>query len=355
MNSLRSGRIDLPGLTRGELEEFVTGLGEPSFRADQIFQWLWQKGARDFAEMSNLSREFRGLLAECCRIGRPEVRETRVGEDGTVKFLLGLDDGELVETVLIPEKDHRTLCLSSQVGCAMACTFCRTGRMGFRRDMGMAEILGQVLVAREYLEERGEAGSLRNLVFMGMGEPLLNTSELLKSLDVLADDKGLGFSARRMTVSSVGVKSGLEQLGEHGGAALAVSLHAPDQELRERIMPRAARSLPLDRLMESLDAYPLRPRQRITYEYILLKGINDGPAQARGLVRLLGQRKAKVNLIAFNEAPGIPYEAPELEAVEAFAGTLRGRGLTAMIRKSKGLDIKAACGQLKAERLKEAQ
>jgi 23S rRNA (adenine2503-C2)-methyltransferase len=255
-----------------------------------------------------------------------------------------------VETVLIPEKDHVTQCLSTQVGCAMGCTFCRTGQMGFTRNMTMGEIVAQVVVAKRLLADQGREKALRNLVFMGMGEPLNNTREVLRSLEVLSHDQGPGFSSRRLTVSTVGVEKGISALGESGLASLAVSLHAPTQELREQIMPTAAKALPLDRLMAALDRYPLRPRQRITYEYILLSGINDEPAHAKALARLLGGRKAKVNLIAFNEGPGIGYKAPSQERVLAFEKVLWDKNITATLRKSKGLDIKAACGQLKAER-----
>lgn len=345
------GKVDLLDLSYDELAGFAGSIGEPRFRGEQLFQWLWQKGAADFSEMTNLSKELRAGLDEIAFIRRPGLEEIRVSSDGTVKMLLSLAGGALIETVLIPEKDHYTQCLSSQVGCAMGCTFCRTGQMGFTRNMSMGEIVSQVTLARRYLEEQGDSARIRNLVFMGMGEPLNNTREVIRSLEVLNHDKGPGFSQRRITVSTVGVENGLRELGESGLASLAVSLHAPNQELREKIMPRAARALPLDRLMTALDRYPLRPRQRITYEYILLHGINDDVAQARELAGLLGGRKAKVNLIAFNEGPGIDYEAPEHGRVLAFEKVLWDKNVTATIRKSKGLDIKAACGQLKAEKI----
>jgi 23S rRNA (adenine2503-C2)-methyltransferase len=345
------GKVDLLDLSYDELAGFAESISEPRFRGEQLFQWLWQKGAADFSEMTNLSKDLRSRLNEIARIRRPGLEEVRVSSDGTVKMLLSLAGGDLIETVLIPEKDHYTQCLSSQVGCAMGCAFCRTGQMGFTRNMSMGEIVSQVTLARRYLEEQGDSARIRNLVFMGMGEPLNNTRAVIRSLEVLNHDKGPGFSQRRITVSTVGVERGLEELGESGLASLAVSLHAPNQKLREEIMPRAAAALPLDGLMAALDRYPLRPRQRITYEYILLRGINDDIAQARELAGLLGGRKAKVNLIAFNEGPGIDYEAPEHERVLAFEKVLWDKNVTATIRKSKGLDIKAACGQLKAEKI----
>jgi 23S rRNA (adenine2503-C2)-methyltransferase len=221
--------------------------------------------------------------------------------------------------------------------------------MGFDRNMTSGEILGQVLAGRQFLEERGEARPLRNLVFMGMGEPLLNVDNLVRALEGLTSPLGLEFSSRRITVSTVGLCTGLETLAASGLASLAISLHAPTQELRERIMPAAARATPLPELMACLDAYPLKPRQRITYEYILLRGVNDSDREARELVRLLGQRKAKVNLIVCNPGPGSPFEAPDQARVLAFERLLWDKGLAATLRKSKGQDISAACGQLRAE------
>ena len=327
--------------------------GQPPFRARQIWKWLWAKRARSFADMSDLPLPLRAVLEQSARISRPRVLDTRVSEDGTVKFLLELEDGHSVETVLIPStsqdgKIRLTQCLSSQVGCAMGCTFCSTGAMGFTRNMRMAEILGQVLVAQEYLDDTKHDPKLRNLVFMGMGEPLLNLTELLRSLEVLNNDAGLAFSPRRITVSTCGIGPGLEALGQCGLAYLALSLHAPTQELRARIMPKAAR-LHLDDLMAQLKRYPLHTRERLTFEYLLLGGVNDSPAEAKALARLMSGIKGKLNLIIYNPAEGLPYKEPTAEAVAAFESLLRAKRITATLRKSKGRDIKAACGQLKAE------
>jgi 23S rRNA (adenine2503-C2)-methyltransferase len=332
-----------------ELRAFFVSLGEAAFRSQQVWQWIWQKGARDFQTMSNVAKPLRATLAERAALDWPEVATTAVSKDGTVKFLLSLADGARIETVLIPEKDHVTQCLSTQVGCAMGCAFCATGRMGFERNLTSGEILSQILVGRDYLARQGVELAVRNLVFMGMGEPLLNLDNLLRALDTLTHPLGLDFSSRRLTVSTVGLPKPLERLGQAGLASLAVSLHAPTQELRERLMPKAAR-IPLDELMAALDAYPLKPRQRITYEYILIKDVNDGQAEARQLVRLLGQRKAKVNLIHYNPSPSDPagFEAPGMERVLAFENLLKSKGVMATLRKSKGQDIAAACGQLKA-------
>ena len=345
--------IDILNLSLEELTDWLRrDLDQQPFRARQIWKWLWHKRARSFAEMSDLSAALRALLEEKAVIAWPAVETTQISSDGTVKFLLRLADGEMVETVLIPSesregKGRMTQCLSSQVGCIMGCTFCSTGAMGFTRNMSMGEILGQVLVAQDYLGDSPDNPRLRNLVFMGMGEPLLNLAEVMKSLRTLNSEPGLSFSPRRITVSTCGVEKGLRELGESGLAYLAVSLHAPNQDLRARIMPRAAR-WPLKELMESLRAYPLKARERLTFEYLLLGGVNDSLEHARELSRLMAHVKGKLNLIVYNPAEGAPYKAPTPEALQAFENYLRGKHITAIVRKSKGLDINAACGQLKA-------
>lgn len=347
--------INLLDLTLPELTDWMQAeLGEPRFRAVQVWQWIWQRMARSFEEMSNVSKVCRARLAECARIDWPEVSRVQESRDGTTKFLLRLEDGAEVETVLIPSESRDgnrrwTQCLSSQVGCAMGCTFCSTGGMGFERNMSMGEILGQILVARTHLgDNRPDWPILRNLVFMGMGEPLLNLREVMRALQSLNDDRGLNFSPRRITVSTCGIEKGLRELGESGLAFLAVSLHAPNQALRERIMPNAAR-WPLNELLAALKSYPLKTRERITFEYLLLGGVNDGPEHARELARVVSEIKGKLNLIVYNPAENAPYEAPSPERVLAFEKMLWDRNITAIVRKSKGQDIKAACGQLKAD------
>ena len=348
--------INLLNLTYPELENFMTQkLGEPRFRAAQVWQWLWQRGATDFESMTNVSRATRATLAEHAYIRVPEIVTEQVSEDGTRKFLMRLEDGETIETVLIPgeERDglmRLTQCLSCQVGCAMGCTFCATGGMGFVRNMTAGEILGQIMAAKKAIgDDRLDRPMLRNLVFMGMGEPLLNLGEVLRSLKILNHEKGLNFSPRRITVSTCGLPHGLQELGESGLAFLAVSLHAPDQDLRARIMPKAAR-WPLDELVNALAEYPLKTRERITLEYLLLGGVNDSPAHARALARIVSRIKAKLNLIAYNpsgEGEGPGYAAPTPEALMAFQKILWDKHITAILRKSKGSDIKAACGQLR--------
>ncbi len=348
-----SAMIDLLNLSFEELSAFVRDdLGQPPFRARQIWKWLWAKRAVSFADMSDLSLQLRASLEEKARIARPEIASVQKSKDGTIKFLLRLEDGETVESVLIPSESREgkgrvTQCLSCQVGCAMGCTFCSTGSMGFSRNMSMGEILGQVLVAQDYLEKHQENAALRNLVFMGMGEPLLNLRELMRALHALNNEQGLSFSPRRITVSTCGLEKGLRELGESGLAYLAVSLHAPNQELRSQIMPKAAR-WPLEEMMRALRAYPLKTRERLTFEYLLLGGVNDSLRDAAELAKLMAHIKGKLNLILYNPAEGSPYAAPSPQAVLAFEKYLWNKNITATIRKSKGQDINAACGQLKA-------
>lgn len=343
---MNASRLNLLDLGLDALRAAVVALGQPAFRADQIFQWLWQKRVRDFSAMSNVSKELRGLLEERFRISRPSPSVVLESRDGTIKFLLDLEDGKQIETVLIPEREHYTLCLSTQVGCAMACAFCSTGTMGFARNLRQSEILGQVLAALDLIEERSLPMTLRNLVFMGMGEPMLNLDTLLAALETMRQEKGLAIGPRRVTISTVGVPGTLARLGAAEVGLLAVSLHAPTQELREKIMPRAAQAMPLPRLIAELKAYPLKPRDRLTIEYILIGGVNDSEQRARELVRLLSTLKCKVNLIAYNPSKGSPFVAPSMDAVLAFEALLRKKRLTTILRRSKGQDINAACGQL---------
>ncbi len=347
--------IDILNLSFDELTAFVTGpMGESPFRAKQLWEWLWHRRARSFADITVLSKKSRQFLEENAAIVWPATEEVQTSTDGTVKLLLRLADGHHVETVLIPSasrdgKQRMTQCLSCQVGCAMGCTFCSTGSMGLVRNMTMGEILGQVLVAREYVGDSFDRPILKNLVFMGMGEPLLNFTEVMRSLVALNDERGLAFSARRITVSTCGIEKGLRELGESNLAYLAVSLHAPNQALREEIMPRAAR-WSLDALMKALRSYPLHTRERLTFEYLLLGGLNDSPDQARELAKLMAHVKGKLNLIVYNPAQGAVYKAPTPEAVLAFEKVLWAKGITATVRKSKGQDIDAACGQLAVRR-----
>lgn len=349
---MNTERINLNNYTFAELENFVVKeLKLPKFRTGQIWQWIWAKNIIDFESMTDVSKDTRKLLAEKAYLFRPEIVKTRKSKDGTIKFLLRLEDGECVETVLIPSiakenTGRMTQCLSTQVGCAMACTFCSTGKLGFKRNMTMGEITGQVQAARAYLnDDRPERPIIRNLVYMGMGEPLLNFDNLMASLRTLHDRKGLAFSARRITVSTCGIEKGLLELGESNLAYLAVSLHAPTQELREELMPKASK-WHIDDLLSKLAAYPLATRERMTLEYLVIGGVNDSQEHARQLVTICSRLKAKLNLIPYNNTPGSPYRAPTPQSLLAFEQTLWAKKITAIIRKSKGQDIEAACGQL---------
>jgi 23S rRNA (adenine2503-C2)-methyltransferase len=322
-------------------------LGEPDFRAKQIWSWIWRKRCQRFQEMTNLSKDLRNRLAQSFILRRPEVHTAQTSRDGTIKLLLELQDGVHIETVLIPEKDHFTQCLSAQAGCPLGCTFCSTGQLGLERNLRSGEILGQILAAQDYLEQQEHPFPLRNLVFMGMGEPLLNWGQVKKSLEIIRDSQGLDFSYRRTTVSTVGVPDALEPFAASGLASLAISLHAPRQELRERIMPKAASLFPLDRLLPALSDLPLRPRQRITVEYVLLGGVNDSLREARELNKAVSGLRCKINLIAFNPGPGLPYGAPDPDDVLEFERFLWSKDKTVLLRKSKGQDIDAACGQLR--------
>lgn len=351
-------KIDLCNLPWPALERFVVEtLGWKRFRTQQIWQWVWARNASCVDEMTDLSLKDRGQLAGLAEIRRPSIADVRKSGDGTVKFLLELGDGELVETVLIPSDAPQrpgdlavrmTQCVSTQVGCPMACTFCSTGRLGFRRNMTMGEILGQVQVARAWLKDsRPEHPIIRNLVYMGMGEPLLNLENVLDSLKTLEHPRGLAFSPRRVTVSTCGIEKGMREFGESGLAYLAVSLHAPNQDLRQKLMPRAA-AWPLEDLIAALESYPLKTRERITLEYLVIAGVNDQPEHVKQLGRICARLKAKLNLIPCNDTPGSPYRAPSPEELLRFEKALWQKGITAIARKSKGQDIEAACGQLRA-------
>ncbi|MBQ7457478.1 MAG: 23S rRNA (adenine(2503)-C(2))-methyltransferase RlmN [Desulfovibrio sp.] len=332
---------------------FVEELSEPRYRADQVWRWLWRSLAHDFACMTNVSVKTRERLAEEFTITWPRVVTIQKAQDSTTKFLLELDDGARVETVLIPSTDHLgktrwSQCLSTQVGCPMACTFCATGQLGFERNMSMGEMLGQLLVGRDYVQDLApEHPIIKNVVFMGMGEPLLNCDNLIRALFVLNDPHGLGFSPRRITVSTCGIPAGLTRLGETGLCYLALSLHAPNQSIREQIMPKAAQTS-LNTLLAHLRSYPVKPREHITFEYLLLRGVNDELHHARELAKIVNAQNGKLNLIVYNKTSHARYEPPEPERVLAFEQELWKHHVTATLRASKGQDIDAACGQLRA-------
>lgn len=359
--------IDLLGLYPDEVEEIVTSLGDEPFRAGQLLKWIYTRGACDFNEMTDLSLDFRARLSSRATISRLVPEEVTTEEEdndngggGTVKLLFRLDDGEAIESVIIPDGKKRTLCVSSQVGCPLKCAFCKTGEMGFVRNLTAAEIVGQVMAATRYLSGHdieggaggngdGEGTSISNIVFMGMGEPLLNYDEVSRALDILTSGWGLDFSWRRITVSTAGIPEAISRLGRERNVNLAVSINAPDDETRSSIMP-INRKYPLGEIIDALKNYPLKRRSRITVEYVLLRGVNDSEEDALKLCGVLSGLKVKVNLIPFNPYPGSPFERPDEDAILAFQQILIGSNLNAIIRKSKGSKISAACGQLAAGR-----
>ncbi|MGH7814461.1 MAG: 23S rRNA (adenine(2503)-C(2))-methyltransferase RlmN [Candidatus Binataceae bacterium] len=333
-------------LSLGELEEIIAEAGQPKYRARQILAWAWKRGAESFDAMRDIPAALRDYLKHRFKIESPVAAHAARSSDGTRKLLLRLDDGKEIESVIIPTEKRVTLCMSSQAGCAMGCEFCATARMGLHRNLTAAEILGQVLAARRELAPGEE---LTNYVFMGMGEPLANYPRLVRALEIMTAEWGMGISPRRITVSTVGIVPQMERLLAETPVNLAVSLHATTDELRDRLAPINQR-YPLAVLLAACRDLPIKRRRRITFEYVMLAGVNDSLVDARRLVKLLGQIRAKVNLIFFNPFPGSKFAGSTREAVEAFQAILKRGNLTATIRESRGRDIAAACGQLYAER-----
>ncbi len=342
-------RRELRDLTLEELAEIVIAAGERSFRARQVMGWLWGRGAKSCDAMADVPAALRGRLAEQFIITIPRAVAVR-SVDGTRKLLLTLGDGAAIESVIIPAGERLTLCLSSQAGCAMGCQFCATARMGLHRNLTASEMAGQVLAARRELTP-GER--FTNFVFMGMGEPLANYPNLSRTLRIMTADWGLGISPRRITVSTVGLIAGMERLLAEFQVNLAVSLHATTNESRSRIVP-INRRFPLADLIAVCRRLPIARRNRITFEYVMLDGINDSPADARRLVTLMRPLRAKINLLFFNPFPGAAFRPSPRPRVEDFLEVLRQGNLTATLRESRGADIAAACGQLYAERAGDA-
>ena len=339
-------RLDIGGLELRALEDAFAKLGHARFHARQVFQWIHKRGVTDFAHMSDLSRELRLQLAEHFEVLTPEVVRKERSVDGTTKFLLRLPDGKQIESVFIPDTPAQTFCISSQVGCAMRCGFCLTGKMGIDRNLTAGEIAGQV---RVLARELGMLETRFNIVLMGMGEPLHNYEQTMTALRILADEHGMAINPRRITLSTVGVLPALERLAtEPVMPNLAISLHATTEDQRDLLVP-INRKYGLKELLDACRRFPVKRRERITFEYVLLKEVNDTPEDARRLVRLLHGIRGKVNLLPLNEAAGIPYERPSDDRVNRFARILSDHGVAVSVRKSRGRDIRAACGQLITE------
>jgi 23S rRNA (adenine2503-C2)-methyltransferase len=345
---------DLAELERPALEAALEARGHRRFHARQIFGWLYRLGVADVSGMTNLSRELRGMLAEEFTVGTPALVKRETSLDGTEKFLLRLADGRTIESVFIPDTPSMTFCISTQVGCAMACAFCLTGKMGLVRHLTAGEIVGQVRILADALHMRD---AHFNIVLMGMGEPLHNYDETMKALRILADEHGFNLPPRRITLSTVGILPALERMAlEPVMPNLAISLHAPTDVQRAELVP-LNRKYGISDIIAACKRFPLKRRHRITFEYVLLSGVNDRPEDARHLARLLAGVKSKVNLIPLNAAPGIPFDRPPDEAIDRFARILADHHIVVSVRKSRGRDIRAACGQLivESERKSAAQ
>jgi 23S rRNA (adenine2503-C2)-methyltransferase len=355
------GRVNLVGLTREGLREALIAAGTPEkqakMRVGQIWQWLYHWGVRDFDAMTNLAKDYRALLASRFVIEVPEIVSKQVSADGTRKYLVRIAGGHEVETVYIPEEDRGTLCISSQVGCTLTCSFCHTGTQKLVRNLTAGEIVGQVMLARDDLGEwpqpgvgTGESGPrlLSNIVLMGMGEPLYNFENVRDAMRIAMDGEGIALSRRRITLSTSGVVPEISRTAEEIGCMLAVSFHATTDEVRDRLVP-INKKWPIAELLDALRAYPKASNsERITFEYVMLKGVNDSDEDARRLVRLIQGIPAKINLIPFNEWPGAPYERSDWDRIEAFADIVYKAGYASPIRTPRGEDIMAACGQLKS-------
>ncbi len=336
-------KANLKEMSRSELALFVERNGLQAFRANQIFRWIFQEGIRDFSKMTDLSKINRLLLESVSSIESILVARLEKSSDGCTKFLFRLYDGYFIESVLIPENRRLTLCVSSQAGCALGCGFCATGAIGFKRNLSAGEIVDQYLQARRYSENR-----ITNIVFMGMGEPTLNLRSVLKACSILCDDFGPSLSQKRITISTAGVVHALKRfVSKAGKLGLAISLHSADQEIRRRIMPSAERN-DLEEIAAEARRYTELSGRRVSFEYILLGGVNDSISEARKLVKLIHGIPCKINLIRYNPNDGLPFERPSEDNVQRFKEYLYPRTYAVMIRESRGLDIKGACGQLAA-------
>jgi len=350
----------LIGLDREALKTALAAAGVPAksvaMRANQVWNWIYVHGARDFAAMSNLAKDFRALLENSFTLARPEIVTAQVSEDGTRKWLLKTGAGIEFETVYIPEKDRGTLCVSSQVGCTLNCRFCHTGTQKLVRNLNPDEILGQILIAKDALEDWPSTVPNRkvtNIVMMGMGEPLYNFDHVKSALAIVMDGDALALSKRRVTLSTAGVVPMIARAGNEIGSSLAISLHAVRDEIRDEIVP-INKKYPIAELIEACRTYPgASNARRITFEYVMLKGVNDSLADARALVKLVAGIPAKINLIPFNPWPGAPYECSDWSQIEKFAEIVNRAGYASPVRTPRGRDIMAACGQLKSESVKE--
>jgi len=353
-------RQNLLGMSFDEVEALVTSQGLPRFRARQLWRRVWRHGQTDFGDMTELGKDARHILAAICQADRPMITNRQLSKDGTIKWLIRCDDGQEAEMVYIPEEDRGTLCISSQIGCTLTCSFCHTGTQRLVRNLTAAEITGQVLSAMDELGDwpaGKEDRRLTNIVFMGMGEPLYNYDQVKKALLLIMWGEGLGLSKRRVTLSTSGIVPEIEKCGDELGVNLAISLHAVRDDLRNELVP-INRKYDLKTLIDCVRHYPvLSNARRVTWEYVMIKGVNDHPDDARALVKLIKGIPSKINLIPFNKWPGSDLECSSDEAIDAFAKIVMKAGYASPVRKPRGQDILAACGQLKSEsvRLRKSQ
>ena len=349
-------KTNLLGLTKAEIKSLLNKINLPNFRASQIWNWIYRSGTIDFNEMTNISKDLRSLLSQNFNIWRPKISSTHQSQDGTIKWLLKLDDGNEVETVWIPDEERGTLCISSQVGCTLTCKFCHTGTQRLVRNLSSSEIVGQVMLAMDQLKDWPSASEnrlLTSIVLMGMGEPLFNYDNVKKALEIIMDHSGISLSRRRITLSTSGIVPEIKKCGDDLGVNLAISLHATNDNLRNELVP-INKKYDIKQLLDAVRSYArISNSRRVTWEYVMLKGVNDTAEDAKNLVKLIKGIPSKINLIPFNEWPCSPYECSEEDSINNFAKIIMKAGYASPIRTPRGRDVMAACGQLKSLSIKQ--
>ena len=349
-------KTNLLGLTKAEIKSLLNKINLPNFRASQIWNWIYRSGTVDFNEMTNISKDLRSLLSQNFNIWRPNISSTHQSQDGTIKWLLKLDDGNEVETVWIPDEERGTLCISSQVGCTLTCKFCHTGTQRLVRNLSSSEIVGQVMLAMDQLKDWPSASEnrlLTSIVLMGMGEPLFNYENVKKALEIIMDHSGISLSRRRITLSTSGIVPEIKKCGDDLGVNLAISLHATNDNLRNDLEP-INKKYDIKQLLDAVRSYArISNSRRVTWEYVMLKGVNDTAQDAKNLVKLIKGIPSKINLIPFNEWPCSPYECSEEDSINNFAKIIMKAGYASPIRTPRGRDVMAACGQLKSLSIKQ--
>ena len=349
-------KTNLLGLTKAEIKSLLNKINLPNFRASQIWNWIYRSGTIDFNEMTNISKDLRSLLSQNFNIWRPKISSTHQSQDGTIKWLLKLDDGNEVETVWIPDEERGTLCISSQVGCTLTCKFCHTGTQRLVRNLSSSEIVGQVMLAMDQLKDWPSASEnrlLTSIVLMGMGEPLFNYENVKKALEIIMDHSGISLSRRLITLSTSGIVPEIKKCGDDLGVNLAISLHATNDNLRNELVP-INKKYDIKQLLDAVRSYArISNSRRVTWEYVMLKGVNDTAQDAKNLVKLIKGIPSKINLIPFNEWPCSPYECSEEDSINSFAKIIMKAGYASPIRTPRGRDVMAACGQLKSLSIKQ--